>query len=32
VADPWGGSYLIEALTDELVESARTIIKEVNWH
>lgn len=29
VADPWGGSYLIESLTDELCESAMAIIKEV---
>eukprot|EP01029_Cantina_marsupialis_P026983 TRINITY_DN7404_c0_g2_i1.p1 TRINITY_DN7404_c0_g2~~TRINITY_DN7404_c0_g2_i1.p1 ORF type:complete len:768 (-),score=290.65 TRINITY_DN7404_c0_g2_i1:231-2447(-) len=29
VADPWGGSYLIEALTNELVEGAEEIMKEV---
>ncbi|CAK4662122.1 hypothetical protein LEN26_006523 [Aphanomyces euteiches] len=29
VADPWGGSYLMENLTEELVNSAMEIIKEV---
>lgn len=29
VADPWGGSYLMEALTQELVDGARTVIDEV---
>ena len=29
-ADPLGGSYAIEALTDQLVEKARTIINEVD--
>eukprot|EP01039_Chlorochromonas_danica_P002505 gene2505-2743_t len=29
VADPWGGSYLMEKLTNDLVESARGIIDEV---
>ncbi|OQR89666.1 methylmalonyl Coenzyme A mutase [Achlya hypogyna] len=29
VADPWGGSYLMENLTQELVDSAMEIIQEV---
>lgn len=29
VADPWGGSYMMESLTDELLEKARIIINEV---
>ncbi|KAH9260249.1 hypothetical protein BASA81_001418 [Batrachochytrium salamandrivorans] len=29
VADPWGGSYMMEALTDDLATSAREIIDEV---
>ena len=29
VADPWGGSYMMESLTDELLEKARLIINEV---
>jgi len=29
VADPWGGSYMMEALTDELYQKAKDIIKEV---
>mmetsp|Transcript_7869 Transcript_7869/g.25150 ORF Transcript_7869/g.25150 Transcript_7869/m.25150 type:complete len:743 (-) Transcript_7869:206-2434(-) len=29
VVDPWGGSYMMEALTDRLVEEARAIIDEV---
>lgn len=29
VADPWGGSYMMESLTDELEEKALIIIKEV---
>jgi methylmalonyl-CoA mutase len=29
VADPWGGSYMMEKLTNDLVESARSIIEEV---
>lgn len=29
VADPWGGSYMMETLTDQLVESARFVINEV---
>lgn len=29
VADPWGGSYMMETLTDELADAARDIIKEV---
>jgi len=29
VVDPWGGSYMMEALTDELVQEARRIINDV---
>ncbi|EED93415.1 probable methylmalonyl-coa mutase [Thalassiosira pseudonana CCMP1335] len=29
VADPWGGSYMMESLTDELAEKAMAIIDEV---
>lgn len=29
VADPWGGSYLMESLTNELVKGAMQIIDEV---
>lgn len=29
VADPWGGSYMMECLTDELTEAALKVIKEV---
>ncbi|KAL7429139.1 hypothetical protein ACHAXH_002601 [Discostella pseudostelligera] len=29
VADPWGGSYMMESLTDELAEKATNIINEV---
>lgn len=29
VADPWGGSYLMESLTQELVEAATKVIDEV---
>lgn len=29
VADPWGGSYMMESLTDELAEKAMDIIDEV---
>eukprot|EP00804_Cyclotella_cryptica_P027422 CCRYP_008838-RB/>CCRYP_008838-RB protein AED:0.05 eAED:0.05 QI:516/1/1/1/0.83/0.85/7/1477/700 len=29
VADPWGGSYMMESLTDELAEKAMEIINEV---
>jgi methylmalonyl-CoA mutase len=29
VADPWGGSYMMESLTDELAEKATQIIQEV---
>jgi methylmalonyl-CoA mutase len=29
VADPWGGSYMMEALTNDLVEKAMEIINEV---
>jgi len=30
VADPWGGSYMMEALTDELESRAQMLIREVN--
>ena len=29
MADPWAGSYYVEKLTDELVESAWKLIEEV---
>ncbi|XGW17857.1 hypothetical protein V3C99_002457 [Haemonchus contortus] len=29
VADPWGGSYMMESLTDEIYEKARKVIDEV---
>lgn len=29
VADPWGGSYLMECLTNDLVNSALEVIEEV---
>ncbi|CAM9711532.1 unnamed protein product [Chrysoparadoxa australica] len=29
VADPWGGSYMMEALTDDLISAAMQIIEEV---
>ena len=29
VADPWGGSYLMESLTDEVYEGALNVINEV---
>jgi methylmalonyl-CoA mutase len=31
VADPWGGSYMMEALTDDLVQGAMQVINEVRW-
>mmetsp|Transcript_13625 Transcript_13625/g.16525 ORF Transcript_13625/g.16525 Transcript_13625/m.16525 type:complete len:749 (-) Transcript_13625:64-2310(-) len=30
VADPWGGSYMMESLTSQLVDEARKIIKEID--
>ncbi|TKR67201.1 hypothetical protein L596_023387 [Steinernema carpocapsae] len=30
VADPWGGSYMMESLTDEIYESALKVIREVD--
>jgi len=30
VIDPWGGSYMMEALTNQLVEEAEEIIKEID--
>jgi len=32
VADPWGGSYLMEKLTDQLYREALEIMKEVDEH
>lgn len=29
VADPWGGSYMMESLTEDLVQAAMEIINEV---
>jgi methylmalonyl-CoA mutase len=29
VADPWGGSYMMENLTEEIYDAALTVIKEV---
>ncbi|KAK6742986.1 hypothetical protein RB195_010326 [Necator americanus] len=29
VADPWGGSYMMESLTDEIYEKARKVIDEI---
>lgn len=29
VVDPWGGSYMMETLTNELVEEARAVIEEI---
>jgi methylmalonyl-CoA mutase len=29
VADPWGGSYMMESMTDELYEKAKAIIQQV---
>lgn len=29
VADPWGGSYMMESLTDEIYEAARKVIDEI---
>ena len=30
VIDPWGGSYMMEALTDAVYQDAMSIIKEVS--
>ncbi|KAK0420940.1 hypothetical protein QR680_014979 [Steinernema hermaphroditum] len=30
VADPWGGSYMMESLTDEIYESAMKVIREID--
>ena len=30
VADPWGGSYMMESLTDELYNKAKTIMDEID--
>ena len=30
--DPWGGSYYVEYLTDQLIRRARTLIQEVEEH
>jgi methylmalonyl-CoA mutase len=32
VADPWGGSYLMESLTDQLAARARYILHEIKTH
>ena len=29
VVDPWGGSYMMEAMTSQLAEGARAIIQQV---
>ena len=29
VADPWGGSYMMESLTDEVYDAALKVINEV---
>ena len=29
VADPWGGSYMMESLTNELVNGAQKIIQDI---
>lgn len=29
VADPWGGSYMMESLTEDMVQAAMEIINEV---
>ena len=29
VVDPWGGSYMMETLTKELMDEARLIIEEI---
>lgn len=29
MADPWGGSYLMESLTEEIYEAALKVINEV---
>ena len=30
MADPWGGSYMMESLTDEMYNAALKIIKEID--
>lgn len=30
VADPWGGSYMMESLTEDMVQAAEAIIEEVS--
>lgn len=32
VADPWGGSYMMESLTEDMVQGAKEIIDEVRLH
>jgi methylmalonyl-CoA mutase len=32
VVDPWGGSYMMESLTNDLAQRARDILKEVKAH
>jgi len=29
VADPWGGSYMMESLTEDMIQGAKEIIDEV---
>lgn len=29
VADPWGGSYMMESLTEDMVQAAKEIVDEV---
>lgn len=31
VADPWGGSYMMESLTEDMVQAAKEIIDEVRY-
>ena len=31
VADPWGGSYMMESLTNDLYDEALKVINEVSW-
>lgn len=31
VADPWGGSYMMESLTEDMVQAAKKIIDEVRY-
>ena len=31
VADPWGGSYMMESLTEDMIQGAKDIIDEVGF-